>query len=340
MKLIYLGADVPSNRVILESVGVQHVGVSFWRLTKRGLPKNKTYLLSNYFNPYTKIHVHPGIPDNAQISLGDLNEFAVEYETFLANNMDRITSFLEIDHPIYTKAAINAQRDAAWGEEPKFWATIRSDHSYAEIVEMCQKYKNVAIPYNVIEADVSLAAKTRALTTQYGTTFHALACAKPDNLRQIQVATASTQSWLSPMMRGETIVWDGTKLVRYPKKMKDPAPTSQRSKNSYFRESAAKSTISGPTSQNKSFWDLWAKGALAEAPATADHKGCRAPAVFGMRLSIVWGHASHGAHRARVAQQLARQQPPPTRAGLPHAHRGVLGAAARHEPVAATPRQV
>ena len=223
MKLIYLGADVPSNRVILESVGVQNVGVSFWRLTKRGLPKNKTYLLSNYFSPNTKIHVHPGIPDNAQISLGDLNEFAVEYETFLANNIDRITSFLEIDHPIYTKAAVNAQRDAAWGDEPKFWATIRSDHSYAEIVEMCQKYKNVALPYDVIEADVSLAAKTRALTTQYGTTFHALACAKPDNLRQIQVATASTQSWLSPMMRGETIVWDGTKLVRYPKKMKDQA---------------------------------------------------------------------------------------------------------------------
>jgi len=30
-------------------------------------------------------------------------------------------------------------------------------------------------------------------------------------------------SWLSPMRRGETIVWDGTKLVRYPKKMKDQA---------------------------------------------------------------------------------------------------------------------
>jgi hypothetical protein len=84
-------------------------------------------------------------------------------------------------------------------------------------------YKNVAIPYDVIENDVSMAAKTRALTSQYGTTFHAIACAKPDNLRQIQVATASTQSWLSPMMRGETIVWDGTKLVRYPKKMKDQA---------------------------------------------------------------------------------------------------------------------
>jgi hypothetical protein len=223
VKLIYLGADVPSNRVILESMGTKNVGVSFWRLTKRGLPKTKRYLLENYFPDYMSIYVHPGIPDDAHISYGDLKDFAIEYEDFLAHNMDRISAFIEIDNAMITKKTIDLQREAAWDEEEKFWATIRSDHSYAEIVDMCQKYKNVAIPYSIIEDDVSLAAKTRALSTQYGTTFHALACAKPDNLRQIQVASASTQSWLSPMMRGETIVWDGNKLVRYPKKMKDQA---------------------------------------------------------------------------------------------------------------------
>jgi len=223
VELIYLGADVPSNRVIMESMKVRNVGVSFWRLTQRGLPKNKRYFLDNYFPDYMNIYVHPGLPENAQISADDLETFAIAYEDFLAHNLDRINSFIEIDHPILDKHAIKLQREAAWSDEEKFWATIRADHSYAEIVDMCQQYKDIAIPYAIIEADVSLAAKTRALTTQFGTTFHALACAKPDNLRQIQVATASTQSWLSPMMRGETIVWDGTKLVRYPKKMKDQA---------------------------------------------------------------------------------------------------------------------
>lgn len=223
MELIYLGADVPSNRVILETMGVKNVGVSFWRLTKRGLPKNKRYLLENYFQPYMNIHVHPGIPEDAQLSQEDLDTFAADYEDFVAHNIDRISSFLEITHPSLNKGSLDLQREAAWADEEKFWPTIRADHSYAEIVEMCQQYKNVAIPYNIIEGDVSLAAKTRALSTQYGTIFHALACAKPDNLRQIKVATATTQSWLSPMMRGETIVWDGTKLVRYPKKMKDQA---------------------------------------------------------------------------------------------------------------------
>jgi len=56
-----------------------------------------------------------------------------------------------------------------------------------------------------------------------GNRFHALGCAKPDNLRSVPFETASTLSWLSPMMHGETIVWDGTRLMRYPKRMKEQA---------------------------------------------------------------------------------------------------------------------
>jgi len=223
VRLIYLGADVPSNRVIMETMGVKHVGVSFWRLTKRGLPKNKRYMLENYFPSYMSIHIHPGIPDGTFLTEVEMEEFAVAYEDFLAHNMDRIASFTEITHPMIAKRALYTQREAAWSEEEKFWATIRDDSSYSEIVDLCQQYTNVAIPYDLIESDVSLSAKTRSLSNQYGTTFHALACAKPDNLRQIKVASATTQSWLSPMMRGETIVWDGNKLVRYPKKMKEQA---------------------------------------------------------------------------------------------------------------------
>jgi hypothetical protein len=169
------------------------------------------------------IHVHPGIPENTILTDEEFETFCYDYEDFLAHNMDRIASFTEIDHPMVDKSAMSLQREAAWSEEEKFWATIRADHSYAEIVDMCRQYENVAIPYDIIEADTSMAAKTRALTSQHGTKFHALACAKPDNLRQIHVESATTQSWLSPMMRGETIVWDGNKLVRYPKKMKDQA---------------------------------------------------------------------------------------------------------------------
>lgn len=68
-----------------------------------------------------------------------------------------------------------------------------------------------------------ITGQMRAVAAQKGTVFHGLAVASPEDLRQIPFATASTLSWASPMMRGETVVWDGQRLVRYPKKMKDQA---------------------------------------------------------------------------------------------------------------------
>ena len=205
-------------------MGMKDVGVSFWRLKQRGLPKNKEYLLSNYFPEYMRIHAHPGIPENTVLSPLDLEEFTVDYEHFLAMNMERIHSFTEIDHFNYSSELTEIQRYTAWEDEgDKFWAVIRKDDTYSDILDLAQQYKNIAIPYDVIESDTSMASKVRSIKTQFNTQFHALSCAKPDNLRQIPVESASTMSWLSPMMRGETIVWDGTKLVRYPKKMKEQA---------------------------------------------------------------------------------------------------------------------
>lgn len=224
MKIIYLGADVPSNRTILETMGMQDVGVSFWRLKQRGLPKTKPYLLDNYFSPFMKVHVHAGLPRVAQLTRKELDEFAGEYEDFIANNLDRLDTFMELDHAMLSTEDIENQREHAWYEpEPfaKFLPVWRPTDSFGYISELAGVVPNIAVPYELLEDDTTMAAKVRNLQNAHGTHFHAIGCAKPDNLRQVPVESASTLSWLSPMMRGETIVWDGRRLVRYPKKMKD-----------------------------------------------------------------------------------------------------------------------
>jgi len=45
MELVFLGGEVPSHRNLLINSGVKNIGVNFWRLKKRGLPKHKDYLL-------------------------------------------------------------------------------------------------------------------------------------------------------------------------------------------------------------------------------------------------------------------------------------------------------
>ena len=214
MRIIYLGAEVPSNRKILESVPVTDVGLSFWRLRQRGLPKNKAYLAENYFEPWMNIHAYPGIPKNTGLGAEEFEEFVADYEDFLANNVERLASFSGFDNP-----ALNGDFE---DERDKF-RYVFAEGNYADLLKAAQQYKHIAIPGSMLESDPSLEAKIRGVVSDTGVAVHALSYARPDALRNAPWASVSTMAWLSPMLHGETIVWDGNQIVRYPSRMKEQA---------------------------------------------------------------------------------------------------------------------
>lgn len=221
MNIIYLGAEVPSNRTILEQMGVTRMGVSVWGLIKRGLPKTKKYLLENYFPEHVELYVYPGIPSGKAFTPEELDDFCVEYENFIAENLHRITLFTEIVHPDLPPKFVDEQRLAAWSEVPEEkFAVMYTD---GNLESLATRYLNVCIGGNTLEEHPELAAKVQSYAAQHGTQFHALGVAKPDLMRNTPFATMGTMSWLSPMMRGETIVWYGNTLTRYPKRMKEQA---------------------------------------------------------------------------------------------------------------------
>lgn len=227
MDLVFLGGEVPSHRTLLIGSGVKHVGVNYWRLKKRGLPKTKDYMLSEKFPEDVKIYVDGGAiqAQEAHLSRVELERLAAEYHDWVGINEDRIHLATEFD-------ALTLGTEWVLNQRAEFWTTVRDDlmvpvwhpeYGHLELFRLAEYFDNIAIPGAAVESDVTLAARTRTLNVQYGTKLHGLAIAKPDNLRQVPFTTASTLSWVSPMMRGETIVWDGRQLVRYQKKMKDQA---------------------------------------------------------------------------------------------------------------------
>jgi hypothetical protein len=228
-RLIYLGAEVPSNRTLLETTSANYVGVSYWRLTKRGLPKKSSYLLENYFNPDFLIHVHPGIPKETTLDRVELETFAAEYEGFIADNIDRLETFNDINAEWIDPAFVQEQRNTVWSEVPpsKFQPVWSPIEDLKTLTDMAGTYLDIAIPGGALEENPQLSVVMRT-HIRNGTRFHILGSARPDSLRQLAVETISTQAWLSPMLHGETIVWDGTKLNRYPKRMKDQARSRYR----------------------------------------------------------------------------------------------------------------
>ena len=166
MKIIYLGADVPSNRTILEEAGALEVGVSYWRLVKRGLPKNKDYLFSTYFDNSMRIHLHAGVPKGLQLSSAELEQFAADYETFVANNIDRIDSFTEFDHPLLSTDFVEQQRKTCWSQVPegKFWVVWDENTGTDGLRKLADNYLNVAITGEDIENHHYLAALTKSIS--------------------------------------------------------------------------------------------------------------------------------------------------------------------------------
>lgn len=199
MNIVYLGAEVPSNRLILEDCGVRHFGFSFYRAWKRGLPKTKNYQLSDYFPDASLIYVYDGSPEEM-----DDPDYLRLYHQFLESNDSEI-------HLIYNST--NTEKGIV------LWDANTGKIGLEKLVD--SGWAHIGIKGEDIDTNPFLAASTQNLSFEEDVQFHAIAAAKPDNLRQVRASTASTMSWLSPMMRGETIVWDGTRLVRYPKRMQE-----------------------------------------------------------------------------------------------------------------------
>lgn len=227
VKIIYMGGEVPSHRNILVAAGARDISINYWSLKRRGLPKTKDYIISERYPDDVRVYVDSGISSalRSPLSPMELEAYAEEYQDWVGINEERITGATEFAHPALSDEWVDRQREAFWEQLPKglYWPVWDENTGPQELVHLSKEYGCVAFAGSLIEDDKTLASKTRAIVTQLGADIHGIACAKPDNLRQIPFATASTLSWLSPMMRGETIVWDGKKLVRYPKAMKDQA---------------------------------------------------------------------------------------------------------------------
>jgi len=229
MRLIYLGAEVPSNRKILIESGVTAFGFSYFRALKRGFPKTKEFSFGDYFPADSLIVVHPGIGEAGLDEVDDLEKLAADYQDFVVNHIDDIAGFVEFNAPQLGSRWRDQQRKFFVEAGPKFWPVWDGQGTSANLQQLASDYPEVAISHTSIESDHSLSAVTRSLSGVFSTTWHALGVSRPDNLRQIPFATASTLSWASPMMRGETIVWDGTALKRYQKKQKEQARPRYRS---------------------------------------------------------------------------------------------------------------
>ena len=233
MDLFYAGAEVPSWRTLLADTGVEHVSLSFMGLRRRVKHTDK-WLLSEKFPADQKIFLDSGAytvntAEDDKYTVAQLKTIAAEYIIFVQANLDRIEFASEFDCLPLGPEWIKAAREDFWEGLPdgKFLPIWHGEQGLEELDSLCQKHARVGI-HQTSMGERNLEPTLKALVRQYGTKLHGVAMTKPTVMAAVPWASVASLSWMSPSQYGDTIVWTGKELKRYPKKYKEQARRRHR----------------------------------------------------------------------------------------------------------------
>lgn len=224
--LYFGGAEQQGWRKLLVEQGAP-LSVSFKGLLRR-MPKVKPYLLAERMAGEEPLLLDSGAHSfNTKATPPDRQElldFANRYETFVEANTDRPTLISEFDCVHLGLDWIQSRREAFYDhlEPAKFMPVWHAEWGIPVLKEMASKYEVIALTATESITGSNLTPVLQQIT-RAGVRLHGVALTKPELLRVMPFASAASTSWLSPAQYGDTIVWDGQQLKRYPRDYKDQA---------------------------------------------------------------------------------------------------------------------
>lgn len=161
-----------------------------------------------------------------EINDAELKKLAEEYYTFASDNVNYLDVVTEFDARILGPEWRDANRDkygALFGD--KFMPVWHSDSDGA-IDPLCTRYMHIGVRQGDVNEDHT--AELNYLARNLGTKFHGVGMTRMAAMRAIAWDSVSSTSWTSSIAYGDTFVWTGREMIRYPKKYKDRARKRHR----------------------------------------------------------------------------------------------------------------
>ncbi|HET7110192.1 MAG TPA: hypothetical protein VFI41_04930 [Gemmatimonadales bacterium] len=224
-QLYFQGAEQKGWQRLLLAEGVRNLGISFtyfYRKVKRSnwelpdFPTGTSVLLDSGAFGANK---NPGQMDD-----NGWREYETGYCEFVEDNLDAIDIVAEFDLQQLGYDHIKGMRETFWdGLGSKFMPIWHPHYGMDELERLARRYDRVGVPGSALAELSYLGGRINTLSRQWDTRFHGIALTQPDVLRNVHFATAASTSWISPSKFGDTQVFDGHRLKRYPKRYKDRA---------------------------------------------------------------------------------------------------------------------
>lgn len=228
MRLYFGGAEIPEWARLLGDV--PDISLSFVGLLRR---KTTAWDLSEHFPENQHIFLDSGaytfnkdvtkMPEYGRIDL-----IAQQYQDFITRNVARLDIISEMDSLAMGHEWISEQREDFYDElGDKFMPIWHADTGMEELERLASTYKHVGI----LQTDVDgrdIGPVLNNLVGTYGVLLHGVALTHMGLMRSIKWDSVGSTSWLSPSQFGDTFVWTGKELKRYPMKYKDQARKRHR----------------------------------------------------------------------------------------------------------------
>jgi hypothetical protein len=198
MRVFFGGAEKGTQRRILERAGVTRFGVN---LTHFPIPKTKELVLSEVVTGEVILYTSEGDEDNHR------------FDEFVRQHEHSITAI--IGRPEY---------DGAWLGE-KYIPVWSDGEDLERLAIICQRHGRVAISDKAVNGKTI--PRIRSLAQRWNADLYGLT-SKPDVIEALPWHTVIVGSWTSALRYGETQVWDGHGLRRYPAQQKESSRKKHR----------------------------------------------------------------------------------------------------------------
>lgn len=199
MKIALSGGEKGTYRNILVENNAPHIALN---LTQLSIPKTKVLNLKELLGG-ADVYVYTSDEDE------DVNRF----DEFIREHLDEID--LIIGRPDY---------DGAW-IGPKYVPLWNDAKDEERLAYLCEKFGRVAVSDRALNARTVM--RLRQLQQRWGCTLVALT-SKVDMIEAVTWDTVIVSSWTSVVRYGETQIWDGHGLRRYPAQKKESSRKKHR----------------------------------------------------------------------------------------------------------------
>lgn len=220
MDFYFAGAEQSGWAALLYREGVRHVSLSWYGLRRRSNPRS--YLIRDHFESDVKVLLDSGcfsVNKDTEISQDAAYELAQEYMDFVDANIDSIAFASEFDAMVLGKDLLWDIRRQYWQNLPgdKWMPVWHSEWGSQELSRMAGEYARVGVLQSDGKAqDIKSRLRSLASTTK----FHGVSMTKIELMKELPLDSVGSTSWLSTTQFGDTFIWDGRELHRYPRDYK------------------------------------------------------------------------------------------------------------------------